>query len=60
MNKNKKYVNIFEFEEEATSHLNRNSYVYYKSGANGEHTLRNNVDDFPKILLNPFVCAGLN
>ncbi|EGR29332.1 hypothetical protein IMG5_158180 [Ichthyophthirius multifiliis] len=59
MIKDKKYVNIIEFEEEAKNHLNQNSYQYYRSGATSEHTLKSNIEDFSKILLNPYVCSGL-
>lgn len=55
----RRYVNVLEFEEEAKKTLNDNSYTYYRSGANGEHTLRENVDSYARIKLNPFVCANV-
>lgn len=45
----RKYVNVFEFEEEARKNLTNNSYTYYRSGANGENTLRENVDAYARI-----------
>ncbi|KAL4475182.1 hypothetical protein ABPG72_018839 [Tetrahymena utriculariae] len=55
----KKYVNVFEFEDEAKKNLTNNAYTYYRSGANAEHTLRDNIDAYSRIKLNPYVCAGL-
>lgn len=56
---NKKYVNVMEFEDEAKKNLTNNSYTYYRSGANGEYTLRDNSSAYSRIKLNPYVCAGL-
>lgn len=58
-NTDRKYVNVFEFEEEGKKNLTNNSYTYYRSGANGEHTLRDNVDAYARIQLNPYVCANI-
>lgn len=55
----RKYVNVFEFEDEAKKILTHNAYTYYRSGANGEHTLRDNVDAYSRIKMNPYVCAAL-
>ena len=56
---NKKYVNVMEFEDEAKKNLTNNSYTYYRSGANGEYTLRDNSSAYSRIKLNQYVCAGL-
>lgn len=58
-NTDRKYVNVFEFEEEGKKNLTNNSYTYYRSGANGEHTLRENVDAYARIQMNPYVCANI-
>lgn len=55
----KKYVNVFEFEDVAKQNLTNNAYTYYRSGANAEHTLRENVDAYARIKLNPYVCANI-
>lgn len=54
-----KYVSVFEFEEHAQRNLTNNAYTYYRSGANAESTLRENINAYTQIKLNPYVCANI-
>jgi len=38
-----------DFEVEALATLDRNSRDYYKSGADGEQTLEDNIKDFQRL-----------
>lgn len=40
---NLKFVNAIELEELARQKLDQNAFQYYRSGANEENTLRDNV-----------------
>lgn len=42
---NLKFVNAVELEELARQKLDQNAFQYYRSGANEENTLRDNVEN---------------
>lgn len=46
-------INLSEFERHARTHLPKQIFDYYRSGAHDEHTLRDNSDAFTRILLRP-------
>ena len=46
-------INLAEFERHARTHLPKQVYDYYRSGAHDEYTLRDNCDAFARILLRP-------
>lgn len=56
----KKFVNVNEFQEEAEKKLSHSAYTYYKSGANDEITLQENVDSWKRIFLIPYVLRNVD
>jgi len=50
-----KFVNVNEFQEIAKNRLTLNAYTYYRSGANNEITVQNNLDSWKRIFLIPYV-----
>jgi (S)-2-hydroxy-acid oxidase len=47
----RKYVSTLEFEEYAKQTATKNAFNYYVSGANGQYTLKENIDAFQRIKL---------
>lgn len=47
----KQLVTISDFEKKASENLTKNAYDYYRAGANGCHTLEENVVKFRDIKL---------
>ena len=48
---------ISDFEKFARTHLDRNAWGYYSSGANKEQTLRDNEQAFFRFARAPFLYA---
>lgn len=44
-------VTIADFEKKASENLTKNAYDYYRAGANGCHSLQDNVVKFRDIYL---------
>ena len=46
-------INVADYEAHARTHLPKQVYDYYKSGAHDEFTLAENVNSYSRILLRP-------
>lgn len=46
-------ITVKDFEDHALKYLNKQTADYYKSGANAEETLRENVQAFHRLRIRP-------
>lgn len=50
---NAKLVNVREFESEARKRISKDAWGFYRSGANYEHTLKENESAFNRLRIRP-------
>ncbi|CZT23449.1 related to CYB2-lactate dehydrogenase cytochrome b2 [Ramularia collo-cygni] len=51
---------LYDFQYVAQQHLNETSYTYYRNGAGGEWSYRNNLEAFPRLRFRPRVMLNIN
>lgn len=44
-------ISIKDFEQEASLNLEKGTYDYYRSGANAQITLKDNIEEYKKLKL---------